>query len=132
MSTRFFIVLAALVWSDFAKATEVKFHGGGVSYELKLGKKSLILRSEEGSRTLPIKKCNKKEVAAYWSRFMKPLLKLQKRGIASKTRSAKVFVNGVEYRVFNFDPAYKSLIEHRYSFVGLAKVSQRACRKKKS
>lgn len=103
----FAILGADLCWADKISESEIAFQNSSIHFQATKSKSKFIFSDNLGSRSLDIKKCNKKIVDNFWQGLIKSVNSLQ--GATSKGRvpssNAWVKYEGIKFQVLDFEPA---------------------------
>lgn len=98
---------ASISLAEKISDSEISFQNSSIHFQAVKTKSKLTFSDSLGSRSLEIKKCNKKIVDNFWQGLVTSVNSLQ--GTNSKTRlpssNAWVKYEGIKFQVLDFEPA---------------------------
>lgn len=98
---------ADLCWAEKISESEIAFQNSSIHFQATKSKSKLIFSDNLGSRSLDIKKCNKKVVDNFWQGLIKSVNSLQATSAKGRLPSSNAWVKyeGIKFQVLDFEPA---------------------------
>lgn len=130
LGTIFLLCGVSSAWADSSQS-EIAFQNSSIHFQATKTKSKFTFSDNLGTRSIEIKKCNRKAVERFWQDLVKSVNSLQGAGIKEKLPSSSAWVKfeGIKFQVLDFEPAIHFFNKVPNNSHVLFSESRRLCKK---